>query len=458
MNIKKIKEIKHLLPQDCWIVMRNNVNNNEMDEEYVLHIEGDFETKNFDLGAPLIPFKNRFADYETYLKQNVLMLILVQGNFTANNVYNYGTDGSTGLMVLGNATVNNFVVGGQEIYIAQNLTVNECFWGHYNHGELIVHGELKTKVFIATEEYHYQYEKEIVAEYFIKEDNEEDNYEPTLPKAIFVPELIEEIDEIDRADVFSFAQWLNRQAFIEHLVANKNILQTEITIVSEAEKQQQLLNAIAKQFSNETFTNYAEFQQQIPNFKKLFEIARLHKEDAIQVFEWNGYSITLSCQTKTDEVDYILATHISGLKFYIECRKVSGGFLKRATETLSAVCKALPEQEFFSALENDTPKEILIALQQFWTAVLLHAERGHYFYLQFLTTVKCEDLLGYLATPVVQEKYNDYWDSDKNGFWYGDYIISVRINGARDLPGSVDIGKEIKGDEFDARKYYFRPN
>jgi hypothetical protein len=59
------------------------------------------------------------------------------------------------------------IVGGQEIYITGDLSVQECFWGDYNHGDLIVKGDMKTRVFVATEGYHYDYKRErIAADFF----------------------------------------------------------------------------------------------------------------------------------------------------------------------------------------------------------------------------------------------------------------------------------------------------
>lgn len=69
----------------------------------------------------------------------------------AGNIYNNETDGSTGLVVMGNLTANNIVVGGQELFVAGDLAVNELFWGDYNHGELQVRGSIQAKVFINTD-------------------------------------------------------------------------------------------------------------------------------------------------------------------------------------------------------------------------------------------------------------------------------------------------------------------
>lgn len=77
--------------------------------------------------------------------------IIIQGNLTAKNIYNEETDGSCGLIVLGNLTADNIVVGGQEIFVNKNLTVNELYWGDYNHGDLKVNGKVKSKVFMATD-------------------------------------------------------------------------------------------------------------------------------------------------------------------------------------------------------------------------------------------------------------------------------------------------------------------
>lgn len=72
------------------------------------------------------------------------------------HIYNQDTDGACGLIVLGNLSARNMVVGGQEIYVTGDLAVAELCWGDYNHGTLMVQGNASAAVLGDTEEYHLE--------------------------------------------------------------------------------------------------------------------------------------------------------------------------------------------------------------------------------------------------------------------------------------------------------------
>jgi hypothetical protein len=462
----KFKDIKHKFPKKSWMYSRNESNDGEFEEENILYLEGDFEAENLDLDAPFVSFKERFGDYETYLQQETCMAILIEGNLKARNIYNYETDGSTGLVVLGNVLADNLVVGGQDVYITGDLTVMDCFWGHYNHGDLVVEGQTYARVFVATEEYHYDYEKERTrALHFLCDYDEEDGiFDRSIPESIFVPELVEDEREVEPDDVFSWNSWLLRYVAIELLAADKPIVQTEIKILSQAERDAEFLKSIPKQLENKFFDDEESFIKQIDNFKRLIEIAASHAEPD-QFYEWNGFEVHVHYNTP-EKNDYILAKHLSGLQFYVQInaweepatglKKFFGKSVQ--VEELYAMYRENTGADFEGIFRQEISAEHFEIFQLFWADLLTRAEIGFHIHNQFLAKVTPTDLLRYLSMPIVLEKYDDYWDSDKNGFWYGNYRISVRIHGARDLEGSVDVGKEIKGDEFDMRKYFFRPD
>ncbi|RZK87404.1 MAG: hypothetical protein EOO62_39280 [Hymenobacter sp.] len=134
-------EIKHLLPADCWAAWRNELHQGEFDQEPVGVFEQDTELASLNLD-----FDPANSDY--------LFLLLVKGNLTVKSfIYNEETDGATGLVVLGNLHARTVLVGGQEIYVTGNLTVEELFWGDYNHGSLRVLGTATATVFAETDQY-----------------------------------------------------------------------------------------------------------------------------------------------------------------------------------------------------------------------------------------------------------------------------------------------------------------
>ncbi len=105
------KEVKHLFPQKTWAYWRNEKHGGEFEDEVIAFVDGDLELDNLNLDAPQLAFHNRFKDYETYLKQESCFIILIKGSLRAKNIFNEETDGSTGLVVLGDVETDNIVVG-----------------------------------------------------------------------------------------------------------------------------------------------------------------------------------------------------------------------------------------------------------------------------------------------------------------------------------------------------------
>lgn len=148
MNYQRVPfaEIKHLLPVDAWAAWRNEKHAGEFDEESVLLFSNSVAIEKLLLDAP-------FGEVDH------VFLIVVQGDMTVEKyIYNEDTDGAAGLIVLGNLHAGNMLVGGQEIYVTGALTVDEVFWGDYNHGDLHVRGDASATAFVETEDYSVKIE------------------------------------------------------------------------------------------------------------------------------------------------------------------------------------------------------------------------------------------------------------------------------------------------------------
>ncbi|MBH5318760.1 hypothetical protein I6N90_13215 [Paenibacillus sp. GSMTC-2017] len=112
------------------------------DEQLAAYYEGDLTLPSLDL------------DWEQpFPQQKEVIIIFIDGNLTVDNLYNNETDGAIGLMVIGNMSVKNIAVGGQEIYVSGNLLIEEIVCGSYNHGEMIVKGDLSAAVLVQDDEY-----------------------------------------------------------------------------------------------------------------------------------------------------------------------------------------------------------------------------------------------------------------------------------------------------------------
>ncbi len=134
-----LNQLKDRFPEDsCWAKFYQDFT----DEHIAAYYAGDLTLHSLDLD-----WEKPFPD------QTETILIFIDGNFTVDNLYNEETDGAIGLMVMGNLTVQNMAVGGQEIYVEGNLLVEEVLCGSYNHGETIVQGNLNATVLVQDDQY-----------------------------------------------------------------------------------------------------------------------------------------------------------------------------------------------------------------------------------------------------------------------------------------------------------------
>ena len=179
--------------------------------ELVLLVEGDLKLDTLDLDDPLAPWHE--DDLGAYAR-----FILVRGNAEiARHVHSLETDGACGLLVAGNLTTTNAIVGGQEIRVGGNLLVRELFWGDYNHGELHVVGNTSAALLIQTD---YSMQFDGVVECLRRMDDEAINEDGI--EEIIEPDCLSRESE-DPDSVWS----LDAGAMLERLAAGKSIIRAE---------------------------------------------------------------------------------------------------------------------------------------------------------------------------------------------------------------------------------------
>lgn len=443
-----------LLPQDCWAVEYSRVNDGKIEEEYVLHIPGDCTIDKLNLDNFLTTFKDDIKDIPANISKD-LMLIWIEGNLTASQIYNADTDGATGLIVSGNLTADNIVVGGQEIFVTGDLIVKECFWGDYNHGDLKVMGNTIAKVFFATDQYHYQYNKpHIKAEHFLIDDSEDFPF--AIVEAVFIKEVLDDEDDVDLDDLYSWNVWIRRRAVLKHLENGKSIIKKEINILTEQQILEEELKNIPELFAPASFTDEKSFQQQEENFDKI--IALIQDDEPEIYFSLDNLGVTV----------YVTKAHnriSDGRKIdtYIAIRKNDSVEIfiwkKQLNVSDELTEKKIPLIISYRNHNGDSPKnvfenkDLLTLIKAVWETIFAYTKRGLYYQQQLVKTVTADIIMKLLDLPIIQEKYNEY---DNSEFSNGNYYYMMRRHGVNGFAGSLDIGKEIPSDDFDCRIYHFR--
>eukprot|EP01041_Mallomonas_annulata_P020230 gene20230-39919_t len=153
-----LADVAALIPADCWMAERLAEDPTALADETVLWITGNVQWPELHLDAPLAsgsPQRRWWHSLQTGADNTPiprsLFLILVDGHLRIDGALTCDdTDGATHLIVTGDAQVHNAVIGGQLVHVQGTLRVQDLLWGHYNHGELRVHGGLQARVALFT--------------------------------------------------------------------------------------------------------------------------------------------------------------------------------------------------------------------------------------------------------------------------------------------------------------------
>jgi hypothetical protein len=222
ISILNLEEAKKILPKESDYYKYTK--NEDGYENFFIYVDGDYEIENLDL--------DNIGDYfET--KNKHIIAIIVNGNLKVQNIYNDETDGSCGIVTLGNLTAQNIVVGGQEIYVGGHLTVTDLYWGDYNHGSLQVVGKMDVNVLVDTD---YSLPKDLYTQKTFDDERGKINYrfsdeidevyELDILKVFFNKAVLEEEDDLDEDEIYGWGSLLSRDSVLEKLEAKEKVLLT----------------------------------------------------------------------------------------------------------------------------------------------------------------------------------------------------------------------------------------
>ena len=200
-----LADVAHRLPADSWIAQRLAEEPDALADEATLWITGDAHWPALHLDAPLAPgspLRQWLHDVPDgpgdASVPHAPFLILVDGDLRIDGALTSAdTDGTTHLIVTGNAHLHNAVVGGQLVYVQGALQVNALLWGHYNHGDLRVRGGLQARVALFTDEYHVDITGPEQVEFLLDEVRGVPNraeFSAEIVGAVFAPEFHEGVD------------------------------------------------------------------------------------------------------------------------------------------------------------------------------------------------------------------------------------------------------------------------
>jgi len=252
-------------------------------------------------------------------------------------------------------------------------------------------------------------------------------------------------------------QFLDRSKAIELLISNESI-------VYESPKEI-AIEEIPKLFSDALFSNEDDLQKQIPNFDKLIDLIPEH--DPEQVFRTSLVDDSFPCQV------FISRPHISQSGSKVDAAIIVYGndgseffFWKRQMNPLKRLVGKNPpliayyknvDLNVFSPISIFQKPDLVRIMQLLWAEILERAEKGVYYFNKFVKFVKADEILKLIQLPIVQERYYEWFDIDKNSFWRSSYNFCFRRPEIENEQKVIlKIGAENKKSEnFDMLSYEF---
>ncbi|PUZ22504.1 SMI1 / KNR4 family (SUKH-1) [Chitinophaga costaii] len=409
-QIKKFSEIIHLLPNNSLGVQRWEYDQESCKNEMVAFAEENISLENLTLD---------FLDLNIEVDNNAVLdqidMILIKGNIKVKNISNSETDGAVSLIVLGNLDADNIVVGGQEIYVTGNLTVQDLFWGDYNHGQLNVDGFISAKVFMASD-YHFNYER------FYNNDNVQvglllndhdviGDYSRELMQTAFLEECLLQEDEVEE-DIYSYKNWINTAKLFNRLEENLPVLLGEIKVHPG--------DTIPFIFEDEYLTdiNLDRFRT-----SRLFSLFGGPNSNLKELeFRNESTYIRVRAQPNKPFSTNIYLTYkeeYAVMIFYFSHEEN----IKRAIAHQSLI----GEDKDWHILDfKHSSKIVKDFIEAGWKYLLQAFSAAEYYQQQFSEQVTVQEINQILALPIVKSKYSDYYNEDEHSLYVGNIMIQFR--------------------------------
>jgi hypothetical protein len=404
-TLLRFADVAARLPETSWAVWRNTLNEGEFADEPVLWVPGPVSAGTIDLARWPAPW----IDTET------IFIVVVEGDLKVDTLYNWDTDGCTGLIVLGDLEVDHAVVGGQEIFVTGDLTVHELFWGDYNHGTLKVQGRTQARLLLSTEEYHLEVapSHEDAGIGVRMDDDAPRDHEWADVAAQYFREQVINRNEHDPSGLGSVVP---RYRVIEALQRGEPVLKTPFEPMQP--------QPVPRLWGDVVLSDAASMARQAPLFHALLE--DIPEDTPEQQFRSASCAadvfVTRAHRRASDQVavtDLLVILGDDGLEVRIWVDEP--GRLGRLTGRRKGLCAVFKHlgKGVYGLRPIWSHPEVMVTVQSVWNEALRRAEAGRFWRVQLQERVHARQVLALLELPIVANHYNDWNDPDRNGFWDG---------------------------------------
>jgi hypothetical protein len=442
-----LADVAPRLPPGCWVAERLAQAPAVLADETALWITGDVQWPALHLDTPLAagsPLRSWLPDLPDGFGDGSVprapCLILVDGDLRIDGALtSTDTDSTTHLVVTGNAHLHNAVVGGQLVCVQGALQVEELLWGHGSHGELRVHGGLQARVALFSDGYQLHIDGPEQVEFLLDDVRNEPHraaFSAEIVGAVFAPGLHEGVDASEGGES-GLAALVNRRQVLAAVRAGRSAVRSNADISADLPMAHDLCadNAIS-----------------IENILAVVRspvIAR-KEHQARGWFQQTDFSL---CQRHVDDEgdardDNVFITVWKTWDFYLSVELVPAprNWLERvatrlwrnaaptvAQRTLLYRRYTQGEPGDWQVLATEADPQAWQACEHAWRGVLDYVRkavgqhRARYpLYQRLQATMTAEHIDSFTSLPVFTEQYNDWWDSDRNGYWEGEVWVGAR--------------------------------
>lgn len=473
-----LADVAHRIPPDCWIAERLKQNPAALADETALWITGSVQWPALHLDAPLTR-GNLLRQWLQDLPDGpgnasvprAPFLILVDGDLRIDGALTSAdTDGTTHLLVTGNAHVHHAVIGGQLVCVQGALHVDELLWGHHSHGELRVYGGLQARVAMFTNEYHLHIEGPERVAFLLDEVRgipHRAAFSREILGAVFAPEFHDGVD----AGEDGLSAMLNRRQVVAAVRAGHSAVRSSADIDADQPLAHDLCadNAISVEnilavvrtpvIAHKEHKAYGWFQQTD------FSLCQRHvddegdpRDDNVFITVWKTWDFYLSVEQVPAPRNWLERLFAKVWRSAVPTTPQRTLLYRRYTlgkpgdwQVLAPPTDTLNDPHAWKACEHA------------WRGVLDYVRkavgqhRARYpLYQRLQATLTAKHIEVFTSLPVFAEQYNDWWDSDRNGYWEGEVWVGARQPCMHDgepwgraLKYSWRNGDDAPGDEED---------
>lgn len=450
--LRPLSELAHRLPAACGLSSATAGVQGTAERATALHIVGDLQVPNLLLsalperGAPLPSWLAGLWEAAARAPwQQRPCLVVIEGHLQVDGLLTHVPDADAPapqpappLVVTGNLTAHGVVLGGPPLCVQGAVAVAELLWGG-PEGTLWVGGRLQARVALFTGQFALHAQGPVEAEWLLDETSssgtsaEAEAFADAVAQVFLLDCLLSPLAGHSGIGgllhLSRVAAALQRGQPVAH---GSDVLRALYPVADDLCPGGQMSAENLLAVLRSPVVGHREFVATGWFGQTDFALCRRHvdadgdrRDDSLYITVWKTWDFHLSVEAPPAERS----------PWARWVAKLRGGGPEPSAPALTLLYRPYHRGEpgEWALLDAHAPESAWSACQQAWQRVLDYARkaigqhRARYPLHALLTrelSASCIEALARL--PVFTDEYNDWWDSERNGFWLGDVWVGAR--------------------------------